>query len=241
MLQSHLDILLLRHNKFIMRCKRQTLLVLSFIFASFLFFQCFCEDFQKYHYDLFDEGISDKLWFLPHETAFLTPRSSSSRPVAIVSTTKIIPETASAVIKERTISVEMTPRRRSFPFLKALVKAKQNKNRIPDVLDAASETSGPTSRISRRPKIKYEKVSRVVPLDNLVFESMADPQSFEEEDVGLHITNPPMAASTLYPLERRPARKPRLFLIKVLSKIFGSVNFTVVSRLPCSQSSFLGI
>lgn len=203
--------------------RHQTIVAVSVILASFVFYECS----ENNNFEFFDDG--ERSWPLPYET--LTTRSSGAAATVVIPTD---------VINERTISVEFSPRRRRFPFLKAVVRHIVSPERRGLDVDLASHINHVSDRpvldrLSRRPKIEIKEISRGVPsipIDTLALEMMSDTSLDDNNNLEAALAPDGMMYSPFE--ERRPVRKRGLFLIKVLSRIFRSVNVTAVSTISKS-------
>lgn len=204
--------------------RHQTIVAVSVILASFVFYECS----ENNNFEFFDDG--ERSWPLPYET--LTTRSSGPTATVVIPT---------EVINERTISVEFSPRRRRFPFLKAVVRHIVSPERRGLDVDLASHINHVSDRpvldrLPRRPKIEIKEISRGVPIDTLALEMMSDSSLDDNNNLEAALAPDAMMYSAFE--ERRPVRKRGLFLIKVLSRIFRSVNVTAVSTHFCTFSTF---
>lgn len=183
---------------------RNLIPALIILFASFVYYECS----DPTQFEFFDES-DPRTWGHPHP--------ASAIPVLVAPPPEIV--------KERTISIEFSPRRstRRFPFLKALVSHIVTPERRDLLLDAGSninnnaDTRGMRditrdgSTYHSRPKIEYKESQRL-PIESVAQDVIAE----QEDNNHLEAEKP------------GPTRNRRFFLINVLSRMLRSVNFTAV-------------
>lgn len=200
-----------RTRETVTTCGQKTLIpALVILFGSFVYYEC--SDLLPTYYEPLMEENEHRTWIAVPSSAIVPPSA-----IPIVSPAE--------VVRERTISIEFSPRRsRRFPVLKALVRQIVHPERRDLSLDASSQINNNADRNSSPLKNRFRPKIELKESQKLPIESVAHDVMVEQED-----TNH---------LDEKPTRNRRFFLVNVLSRMLRSVNFTAVSVVFGSNFSF---
>ena len=197
----------------------QQFMLLSVLLAVTLF-SLLAQSSENSHYEFYDDG--ETTWALPS-----SPESSSSPaflPLYTSSASSLL--TSPAEIVERSISVEFSPRRRRFPFLKALVHHIVS----PERRDLSLDVSGNTAAIL------IERTPRKKKLADLK-EAIANSASSSSVATSAASSTSSTSASSASPSSVTISRSPlEAIALEVLSDSSEDNNHLEVDFVPISPT-----